>query len=57
MKWKMAPSAMALAAENVISELTQNGHEAFGLEAAFAMSYWVGQCMIWILQLQQCRRK
>lgn len=57
MKWKMAPSAMALAAENVISELTQNGHEAFGSEAAFAMSCWVGQYMIWILQLQQCRRK
>jgi len=35
MKWKMAPSAMALAAENVISELTQNGHEAF----------WVGGCI------------
>ncbi|MFD5020678.1 CCA tRNA nucleotidyltransferase [Paenibacillus sp. NPDC058367] len=31
----MAPSAMALAAENVISELTQNGHEAF----------WVGGCI------------
>jgi tRNA nucleotidyltransferase (CCA-adding enzyme) len=35
MKWKMAPSAMALAAENVISELTQSGHEAF----------WVGGCI------------
>ncbi|WP_440960373.1 CCA tRNA nucleotidyltransferase [Paenibacillus nitricinens] len=35
MKWKMAPSAMAVAAENVVSELTQNGYEAF----------WVGGCI------------
>lgn len=35
MEWTMAPSAMAIAAEIVISELTQNGHEA----------YWVGGCI------------
>jgi tRNA nucleotidyltransferase (CCA-adding enzyme) len=35
MEWKMAPTVMAVAAENVISVLTQNGHEA----------YWVGGCI------------
>lgn len=35
MEWTMAPSAMAVAAESVISELNKHGHEA----------YWVGGCI------------